>query len=154
METVKTAAEKYWIIYYLVYLGLSGAGLWRYWPRLLWYWRQPVMQDDSIYLLAAIFGTAAGIALGIAISLEVGGRMVLLIPAAVKKTQGGRPEGRSEGGPQGGSQGRPYGRTAAHQDRARQFGRAGRWGSGVAYPGGSHENSARRGGEQPFLTAA
>ena len=63
METVKTAAEKYWIIYYLVYLGLSGAGLWRYWPRLLWYWRQPVMQDDSIYLLAAIFGTAAGIAL-------------------------------------------------------------------------------------------
>ena len=93
METVKTAAEKYWIIYYLVYLGLSGAGLWRYWPRLLWYWRQPVMQDDSIYLLAAIFGTAAGIALGIAISLEVGGRMVLLIPAAVKKLKA---EGRKE----------------------------------------------------------
>ena len=97
METVKTAAEKYWIIYYLVYLGLSGAGLWRYWPRLLWYWRQPVMQDDSIYLLAAIFGTAAGIALGIAISLEVGGRMVLLIPAAVKKIKAeGRKEGRKE----------------------------------------------------------
>ena len=97
METVKTAAEKYWIIYYLVYLGLSGAGLWRYWPRLLWYWRQPVMQDDSIYLLAAIFGTAAGIALGIAISLEVGGRMVLLIPAAVKKLKAeGRKEGRKE----------------------------------------------------------
>ena len=97
METVKTAAEKYWIIYYLVYLGLSGAGLWRYWPRLLWYWRQPVMQDDSIYLLAAIFGTAAGIALGIAILLEVGGRMVLLIPAAVKKIKAeGRKEGRKE----------------------------------------------------------
>ena len=97
METVKTAAEKYWIIYYLVYLGLSGTGLWRYWPRLLWYWRQPVMQDDSIYLLAAIFGTAAGIALGIAISLEVGGRMVLLIPAAVKKLKAeGRKEGRKE----------------------------------------------------------
>ena len=102
METVKTAAEKYWIIYYLVYLGLSGAGLWRYWPRLLWYWRQPVMQDDSIYLLAAIFGTAAGIALGIAISLEVGGRMVLLIPAAVKKLKAeGRKEGRKVGHKEG-----------------------------------------------------
>ena len=97
METVKTAAERYWIIYYLVYLGLAGAGLWYYWPRLLWYWRQPVMQNDSVYLLAAIFGTAAGIALGVAILLEVGGRMVLLIPAAVKKIKAeGRKEGRNE----------------------------------------------------------
>ena len=97
METVKTAAERYWIIYYLVYLGPAGAGLWYYWPRLLWYWRQPVMQNDSVYLLAAIFGTAAGIALGVAILLEVGGRMVLLIPAAVKKIKAeGRKEGRNE----------------------------------------------------------
>lgn len=93
MDTAKTAAERYWIIYYLVYLAVSGAGLWYYWPRLLWYWRQPVMENDSVYLLAAIFGAAVGIALGVAILLEVGGRMVLLIPAAVKKLKA---EGREE----------------------------------------------------------
>ena len=93
MDTARTAAERYWIIYYLVYLGVSGAGLWYYWPRLLWYWRQPVMENNSVYLLAAIFGAAVGIALGVAILLEVGGRMVLLIPAAVKKLKA---EGREE----------------------------------------------------------
>ena len=93
MDTAKTAAERYWIIYYLVYLAVSGAGLWYYWPRLLWYWRQPVMENDSVDLLAAIFGAAVGIALGVAILLEVGGRMVLLIPAAVKKLKA---EGRKE----------------------------------------------------------
>lgn len=93
MDTAKTAAERYWIIYYLVYLAVSGAGLWYYWSRLLWYWRQPVMENDSVYLLAAIFGAAVGIALGVAILLEVGGRMVLLIPAAVKKLKA---EGREE----------------------------------------------------------
>lgn len=93
MDTAKTAAERYWIIYYLVYLAVSGAGLRYYWPRLLWYWRQPVMENDSVYLLAAIFGAAVGIALGVAILLEVGGRMVLLIPAAVKKLKA---EGREE----------------------------------------------------------
>lgn len=93
MDTAKTAAERYWIIYYLVYLAVSGAGLWYYWPRLLWYWRQPVMENDSVDLLAAIFGAAVGTALGVAILLEVGGRMVLLIPAAVKKLKA---EGRQE----------------------------------------------------------
>lgn len=93
MDTAKTAAERYWIIYYLVYLAVSGAGLWYYWPRLLWYWRQPAMENDSVDLLAAIFGAAVGTALGVAILLEVGGRMVLLIPAAVKKLKA---EGRKE----------------------------------------------------------
>ena len=96
MSEIKTAAEKYWVIYYLIYLALSGAGLWYYWPRLLHYWRQPLMQDDSVYLLAAIFGTAMGIALAAAILLEVSGRMVLLIPAAVRKIKAqGRKEGRT-----------------------------------------------------------
>ena len=94
MSEIKTAAEKYWVIYYLIYLALSGAGLWYYWPRLLHYWRQPLMQDDSVYLLAAIFGTAMGIALAAAILLEVSGRMVLLIPAAVRKIKA---QGRKEG---------------------------------------------------------
>ena len=98
MSDVKSAAERYWVIYYLVYLGAAGAGLWYYWPRLLWYWRQPLLHNDSIYLLAAIFGTAVGIALAVAIILEVSGRMVLLIPAAVRKIKAqGREEGREEG---------------------------------------------------------
>lgn len=98
MSDVKSAAERYWVIYYLVYLGAAGAGLWYYWPRLLWYWQQPLLHNDSIYLLAAIFGTAVGIALAVAIILEVSGRMVLLIPAAVRKIKAqGREEGREEG---------------------------------------------------------
>ena len=51
------------------------------------------MENDSVDLLAAVFGTAVGTALGVAILLEVGGRMVLLIPAAVKKLKA---EGRQE----------------------------------------------------------
>ena len=98
MSDVKSAAERYWVIYYLVYLGAAGAGLWYYWPRLLWYWQQPLLHNDSIYLLAAIFGTAVGIALAVAIILEVSGRMVLLIPAAVRKIKAqGREEGLQEG---------------------------------------------------------
>ena len=98
MSDVKSAAERYWVIYYLVYLAAAGVGLWRYWPRLLWYWRQPLLQDDSIYLLGAIFGTALGIALAVAIILEVSGRMVLLIPATVKKIMArGHAEGKVEG---------------------------------------------------------
>ena len=51
--------------------------------------------DDRIYLVAAIFGVAAGVASAVAIIIEVGGRLVLLIPAAVKKLmERGREEGR------------------------------------------------------------
>ncbi len=111
MSDVKSAAERYWVIYYLVYLGAAGAGLWYYWPRLLWYWRQPLLHNDSIYLLAAIFGTAVGIALAVAIILEVSGRMVLLIPAAVRKIKAqGREEGREEGLVEGREEGLVEGR--------------------------------------------
>ena len=40
---------------------------------------------DELYALVAIFALAAGVALLAAILLEVMGRMVLLIPAAIKK---------------------------------------------------------------------
>ena len=116
MSEIKTAAEKYWVIYYLIYLGLSGAGLWYYWPRLLYYWRQPPMQNDSVYLLAAIFGTAMGIALAVAILLEVSGRMVLLIPAAVRKIKAeGRKEGIEVGEVRGRKEGRKEGQASERQ---------------------------------------
>ena len=66
-----------------------GVGLWWHWDDL--------RGDDGIYLLAAIFGVAVGIALLAAIFVEVIGRMVLLIPAAWNKAKAeGRAEGRAE----------------------------------------------------------
>ena len=77
MEFIKRVARNYWLVYYAVYVGGVAAGLGRYWQRL--------DADDGIFWLAAIFGASAGSALLVAILLEVTGRMVLLIPVAVKK---------------------------------------------------------------------
>jgi hypothetical protein len=89
MDLARKAVGNYWVIYYLVYVGCVGFYLWRY--------RNALRGDDHVYLLAAIFGVSVGIALLAAIFLEVIGRMVLLIPAAVKKLkEEGRQEGRKE----------------------------------------------------------
>ncbi len=85
MEAVKRVARNYWISYYLVYIGGVAFGLWRYWEQL---------DEAGVYLLAAICSASAGGALLVAIVLEVVGRMVLLIPAAIKKF---KEEGREEG---------------------------------------------------------
>ena len=85
MEFIKRVARNYWAVYYLAYVGGVAAGLWRYWHQL--------SADDGILWLAAIFGASAGSALLVAILLEVTGRMVLLIPAAIKKLKA---EGRKE----------------------------------------------------------
>ena len=82
---------KYWVSYYIVYIVSVVFLLWRHWEAIRW-------DDESyIYLLAAIFGLSVGIALMVAILVEVTGRMVLLIPDAVRKIkQAGREEGREE----------------------------------------------------------
>ena len=85
MERVKTATERYWVFYYLVYVASSVFGVCWYWERLLRY--------DWVLWLAAIFGASVGFALFVAIILEVSGRMVLLIPNAIRKIKA---EGRSE----------------------------------------------------------
>ena len=77
MERVKTATERYWVFYYLVYIASSVFGVCWYWERLLRY--------DWVLWLAAIFGASVGFALFVAIILEVSGRMVLLIPNAIRK---------------------------------------------------------------------
>ena len=77
MEFVKRVFRNYWLVYYAVYVGGVALGLARYWPQLT--------AHDGILWLAAIFGASAGSALLVAIFLEVMGRMVLLIPAAIKK---------------------------------------------------------------------
>ena len=89
MEFIKRVARNYWLVYYVVYVGDVAAGLIYYWHRL--------SADDGILWLAAIFGASAGSALLVAIFPEVMGRMVLLIPAAIKKIkEEGRREGRRE----------------------------------------------------------
>jgi hypothetical protein len=82
--------DAYWVLYFVGYvLAIIGLG-WSHWDGL-------EERDNRIYLLAAMFGVAAGAASAVAIIVEVGGRMVLLIPAAVKKLkEQGRQEERAE----------------------------------------------------------
>ncbi len=94
MNFIKQAARRYWIIYYLVYTGGVAYSIPSYWRRL--------SDDGGLLWLAAIYGVSAGTALLAAIYLEALGRMVLLIPAAIKhyKEQGleqGLEQGREEG---------------------------------------------------------
>ena len=79
--------EVYWLIYFVGYLIAIGIMLWLSWGDL-------IRGDKAFYPLAAIFGTAAGAASAFAIIVEVGGRIVLLIPATIKKL---KDEGRKEG---------------------------------------------------------
>ncbi len=89
MDFIKQAARRYWVIYYLVYTGGVAYGIPSYWHRL--------SDDGGLLWLAAIFGVSAGSALLVAIFLEVLGRMVLLIPAEIKRLKElGREEGRRE----------------------------------------------------------
>ena len=89
--------EVYWVIYFQAYLAAVALLLWHYWGHL--------MGGDElvrVYLLAAIFGAAAGGSAVFTIIVEAGGYMVLLIPARIKKLKNeGREEGRVEGREEG-----------------------------------------------------
>ena len=83
--------ERYWVVYYLVYVVCAVFFLSQRWS-LLFHGR-----TDYIHILSSIFGSSVGIALLFAIVAEVTGRMVLLIPQAVKKLiNRGREEERAE----------------------------------------------------------
>ena len=85
MALFRRAVGEYWIAYYLFYVAIAALGWWLN--------RSQLLREDQVYLLAAIFGAAAGIALLAAIVLEVTGRMVLLIPKAWNRA---KREGRAE----------------------------------------------------------
>lgn len=90
MDPLRSIAERYWVIYYLVYVAGVGIGLSRYHPL-------QEQGKDELFALVAIFALAAGLALLVAIILEVLGRMVLLIPSEIKRLrEQGRKEGRQE----------------------------------------------------------
>ena len=88
---LKELIEKYWVVYYIVYVVAVVAIVVLQWGKLQ-------ADADPIFRLAAIFGVSAGLASFLAIVSEVSGRMVLLIPQAVRKLrESGREEGREEG---------------------------------------------------------
>lgn len=70
--------EKYWVVYYLSFL-LGVAAL------VGIHWDSPKWSEDWLTLMAAIFGVAGGASITLTIVAEVGGRMVLLIPDAIRK---------------------------------------------------------------------
>lgn len=90
-SNLKRLIEKYWVVYYIVYV--VGVVV-----ILAMQWQKLQADVDPIFRLAAIFGVSAGSASLLAIVSEVIGRMVLLIPSAVKKLkEAGRKEGLEEG---------------------------------------------------------
>ena len=90
IDTLKGLIEKYWVVYYIVYVVGVLVILTMQWAKLQ-------ADIDPVLRLAAIFGLSAGIASFLAIVSEVFGRMVLLIPQAVRKLkEAGRAEAREE----------------------------------------------------------
>ena len=91
MKTVDKVIEgKYWIIYYLVYVIGVGICVWLYWPEMFGHEGEKL---ERLFVMAAVVGLSAGLALLVVIILEVTGRMVLLIPAAWRRA---KKEGRDE----------------------------------------------------------
>ena len=80
--------EVYWVIYFQAYLAAVALLLWHYWGDLTGGDRLV-----RVYLLAAIFGAAAGGSAVFTVIVEAGGYLVLLIPARIKKLKN---EGRVE----------------------------------------------------------
>ena len=98
--------DTYWVLYFAGYVVAILVMGWLHWGDL----REGA---NRIYLLAAIFGVAAGAASAVAIIVEVGGRLMLLIPAAVRKIlEQGREQGRVEGREEGRVEGHEEGRMA------------------------------------------
>ena len=90
--------------------------------QVILYWDDLTQGTDRIYLLAAVFGVSAGVASATAILVEVIGRMVLLIPDAVKKLiEKGRQEGRQEGLQEGRQEGRQEGLQEGLQQERREW---------------------------------
>ena len=85
-DILKRLIEKYWVVYYIVYVVGVAVIVAMQWGKLQ-------ADVDPIFRLAAIFGVSAGIASFLAIVSEVFGSMVLLIPDAVRKL---RKSGRQE----------------------------------------------------------
>ena len=94
MTPLKQAFGKYWLAYYLVYVVSVAVFLWLYRVPLL---SKATPDDTRLYLLAAVFGVSAGIALLVTILMEVLITLVLLAPRVWRHAVNqGKREGRRE----------------------------------------------------------
>ena len=110
--------DKYWVLYYVVYAGLSVFHLIQLWNRL----PQESRSDRVVAFfgttgaLSDAFGTSAGIAVLFLVFVEGIGRMALLIPATIKRIKReGKREGREE---RRASSGKGSGKNAGHPANA------------------------------------
>ena len=76
--------SKYWVVYYFVYAICVAVGTWLYWLEMFGSSSDKI---SRLFIMAAVVGLAAGLALLVVVILEVTGRMVLLIPAAWRKAK-------------------------------------------------------------------
>ena len=84
----------YWVIYYLAFV--VGVLVWG-WPIWTsWRWSYLHTENPAFSKIVDVYGMAAGTAVLVAIFLEVGGRIMLLIKPAVEALlEKGRQEGAS-----------------------------------------------------------
>ena len=94
----------YWVIYYLTFV--VGVLVWG-WPIwTAWKWSYLHAKNPAFGEIVDVYGMSAGTAVLVAIFLEVGGRIVLLIKPAVEALlEKGREEGREEGRREGREEG-------------------------------------------------
>ena len=109
MTPLKQAFGKYWLAYYLVYVVAVAVFLWQYRVPLL---SGATADETRLYLLAAVFGVSAGIALTATILMEVLITMVLLAPRVWQHAVN---QGKQEGLREGLREGRQEGRQETQQ---------------------------------------
>ena len=86
----------YWVIYYLAFVVGVVAWGWPIWTS--WRCNYLHVKDPAFSEIVDVYGMSAGTAVLVAIFLEVGGRIVLLIKPAVEALlEKGRQEGLQEG---------------------------------------------------------
>lgn len=73
----------YWAMYYLVFLASVSYLGWPIWWT--WQWGYLDSKNPAFAQIVDIYGMSAGTAIIVAVVFEVGGRIVLLIPPAVKE---------------------------------------------------------------------
>ena len=126
MDVIKKFAPNYWLGYYAVYMASLIALSARYGHLIV-----EGSGSEEIFVSAAIFGAATGIALTSAVTAEGVGYLVLLIPRRIKEIRDegievgmkrgievGREEGRAEGREEGIKTGMELGAKAREEGRA------------------------------------
>ena len=72
--------RRYWVVYFLVYVVVTGLLLGLYWGDLA---RESPL--DRVVFVAAMFAVGAGVAAAVGILTELGGVLVLLIPETIRR---------------------------------------------------------------------